>query len=465
LVALSFELFGLGVVQARLVSVFCGWLTVMLTFALGRRFYGTGAGLAAAALLCFLKLGLLAETSGVTLLDDARVIRYDILVPVGVLASTMAFLWAAGGEGSGLPGRRRTAGLVAAGFLAGLATLAHVYGAFVLPLFAAALLWQRGWRTLREAPLYLVAAGWLLAMLPWIVYVAQDFDAYLGQMSRHGARFELLDPAFYWHNLVREPGRYGPWLKGGFPDTFLRPRAGIWLLLLGLPAAMALLWRRIRDRDAGRSDRLADRLLLLSLPVFELGLALFIFMKRPVYVLLVLPFIALWLGLATVTAWRRAAARPGWRAGLAAAGVLVLLEGGVGVARNLATAREAPAYLEYCREIARPIPAGARLLITQHLWLGLETSGDFELRSIHLVFLYGESATVDEVMDRLAPDYVVIESFLLEEQTGDRPGPRPGSPEERTFLEIGDYLERRCSGEVREVPGPVYGPTRIYRCR
>ncbi len=457
LVALSFELFGLGVAQARLVSVFFGWLTVMLTFALGRRFFGTGVGLVSASLLCFLKLGLLPGTSGVTLLDYARVIRYDILVPVGVLASTIYFLWAEQASG-----RRRTVGRILAGLLIGLATLAHVYAALMLPLFAAALLWHRGWRTLREPTLYLVAAGWLLAMMPWIVYVAQDFDAYQGQMSRHGARFDLLDPAFYWHNLVHEPGRYGPWLKGGFPGTFLQPRAGIWLLLLGLPVAMALLWRRIRDDD--RSDRLADRLLLLSLPVLELGLALFIFMKRPVYVLLLLPFLTLWLGLAAIATWRRAEGRPAWRVVFVVAASLVLLEGGTGVARNLATASEAPSYLDHGREIARSIPDGSRLLITQHLWLGLEASGDYDLRSIHLVFLYLESATVDEVMDQLAPDYVVIEGFLLEEQSGDRPGPRPGSFEERTFLAIGGYLERHCT-EVTEVPDPAYGPIRIYHCR
>lgn len=457
LVAGSFELFGIGVFQARLVSVFCGWLVMLLTFQLGCRLRGPAVGLTAAALLCVLRLGLLPATSGVPLLDFARVIRYDILVPVGVLASALCFL-----EADRRRGRTRTVVLLAAGAFAGLATLAHVYGVFILAVFAATLFWQRGWRVLCEAPLYLLAAGWLLALLPWIVYVLQDPAAYAGQMSRHEGRFEFLSFEFYRYNLVREPWRYTAWLKGGFPDTLLRPRPGIWVLVLGLPAGLALLWRKARDGGS------KDRLLLLSLPVLALCLGLLIYMKRYAYTVLVLPFIALWLAVAIVELWRWTAGRRGWRTALAAIGVLVTIEGAAGVARVLKTAASSSDYLELCAEIARPIPPASRLLVSQPYWLGLEKAGvrdehHFEMQSVNLVFLLAKTTTVEEVLDRLDPDAVVIESYFFDPTSTDPRGPPPESESKRTFLEIAAYLDRHC-GEVHRVENSDYGEVLIFLC-
>ncbi len=472
LVAGTFDLLGLGVVQARLVSVVCGWLTVLLTFYLGRRLYGPAVGLVAAALLCTLRLGLSAGTSGIPLVDFARVIRYDILVPVGVLAASMCFLRAAGEETSrlspsgGTPSPRIRGGtFLGAGALAGVATLAHAYGAFILVVFAAVLFWHRGRRTLREPALYLLAAGWLLALLPWVIYAAQDFEAYRGQISRHAGRFDLLDPSFYWRNLLREPWRYAPWLKGGLPATLLRPRLGIWWLLLGVPAAMALLRRRVRRSGERADSLLADRFLVLAAPVLGLCLGSLISLKRHVYTVLVLPFIALLIGFLIIEAWRWTAGRKPWRLALVLLGVLTAVEGGAATSRRLNVARETSPYLELCRRIADTMPPGARALISQPYWLGLEKLGDFELRSINLVFLRAGSMSVDEALEELAPDIVVIEDYFLEDRAGDRRGPPPGSKAKRTFLEIRVYLERYCSEQVERLPDRDYGTVGVYRCR
>ncbi len=463
LVAVAFEVLGLGVFPARLVSVACGWLTLLLTFHLGRRLYGPAVGLLAAALLAALRLGLLPAASGIPLVDFGRVIRYDILVPVGVLAASLCFLRAAGEEAP--PARARGAAFLAAGALAGVATLAHVYGAFILGVFAAVLGWHRGWRALREPPLYLLAAGWLLALLPWILYVFQDLEAYRGQMSRHAGRFELLDPGFYWQNLLREPWRYAPWLKGGLPATLLRPRLGIWWLLLGVPAGMAVLWRRARRSGERAQKALPDRFLLLALPVLGLCLGLLISLKRHAYTVLVLPFLALVVAVWIVEVWCRAGGRKRWRQALVLLGVLTVVEGGVAVARTLRAAGQASPYLELCRKIAEKVPAGSRLLISQPYWLGLEEQGDFELRSINLVFVRAASTSVDQALAELAPDAVVIEQYFLAGRSADPRGPPADSEAKRTFLEIRAYLERSCSEQVEEIPDPDYGTVEVYRCR
>ena len=452
LVAGAFEVFGLGVIQARAVSVFCGLLAVLLTFELGRRCHGRRVGLTAAAILCGLRLGLLPETSGIPLVDYSRIIRYDILVPVAVLAASVLFLRA---RESG-----RALVFFGAGVCAGVATLAHVYGTFMLVVLAVTLLWHDGWEGLRRPPLYLLVAGWWVALSPWILYILQDPQAYLGQMSRHAGRFDLLDPTFYWSNLRREIGRYGPWFKGGFPETFLQPRVGIWWLLAGAPVAWLSLWRRVRA-----AGRLADRLLFLSVPMLALCLALFIFMKRPVYVLLILPFLALWLGLVASEAWRCGARRRGWRVALGAFALLALFESGWAVARTLDSARRASPYEPLCERLAASIPSGSRLLISQPYWLGLAKHGDFELRSANLVFLMAREMSVAEAMSRLDVDGVVIEEYFLDAAPSEGQGPPPGSEAKGVFLALRSFLERHCSARVTRHPDDDYGAVSVYLCR
>ncbi|MEM7355209.1 MAG: glycosyltransferase family 39 protein [Acidobacteriota bacterium] len=456
LVAGSFEVFGLGVWPARLVSVFCGWLTLLLVFQLGRQLYGAATGLLAAMLLVTLRVGLLPNTSGVALLDFARLIRYDILVPVGVLGACCCFLWA----------MRRTSprvaivGFVAAGALAGLATLAHVYGGFILAVLASVLLWQHGWRVLRSAAPYFIALGWLLAMLPWIVYVLQDWPAYVGQMSRHAGRFELFDLGFYWHNLQREPWRYAAWSGGGFAGTFLRPRVGIWLVLALVPASTWVLWRR--NRDGGGT--LADRFLLVSLPILALCLALLIALKRYYYIVLVLPFIALQVAFLVEKA-RQWAMRRGGPARYVVPVVLalVVVEAGVGILQIRKLGARTTPYLELSEAIARSIPRGSKLLITQPWWLGLRHFGHQHLRSVNLVFLY-RSQTIETVMASLAPDFVVIEELFLDPQSSD---PRAsGNPQaRRSFQELRSYLAETCASDVTRIPSSDYGAILIYDCR
>ncbi|KPJ85436.1 MAG: hypothetical protein AMS18_16310 [Gemmatimonas sp. SG8_17] len=190
LVAFSFKILGLGVWQARVVSVLAGLGVVLLTYRLGRQLYGRSVGLAAAVLLTTLRLGTSASTSGIPLLDFSRIIRYDILVPVFVLAASSVFITTLANHTTNQersPGRvrMRTWGLLATGFLAGLATLSHLYGAFILLTFVTVLVWQERWSVIKQPSTYSLPLGWLLALAPWLYYVAQDVGAYRGQMSRH----------------------------------------------------------------------------------------------------------------------------------------------------------------------------------------------------------------------------------------------------------------------------------------
>ncbi len=458
LVACAYELFGLGVWQARVVSVLCGWLTVMLIYLLGRQLYGSRVGLIAAILAVTLRLGLLAGTSGVALLDFARLIRYDILVPVGVLAACCCFVAA-----MRQPRPRLAAlGFLASGLFAGLATLAHVYGVFILVVLAGILWWQRSLRVLRSTAPYWIAAGWLIAMLPWILYVLQDTEAYLGQMSRHENRFDVFDPGFYWRNLSREIWRYGAWSGGSLEAAFLRPRVGLWVVLMGIPASTILLLRSLRSRPV--KDLLSDRILFLAFPVLQLCLALFIAFKRYYYTLLVLPFLILQLAYLADLFQRRVSRRGGVaRFVLPTLLVLIVAESAAGIAGRHRVASQTTPYLEISKKIAEVIPAGSRVLITQPWWLGLTHFGHETLFSVNLLFLYRDQP-IDEIMGRLDPDIVVIEEYFLEGRSTD---PRAtGNPEaRRSFQDLAGYLARHCSREVARIPDLDYGTIGVYDCQ
>jgi len=93
LLALTFKLFGVGVLQARLSAVVCGLGALLLTFVLGRQMYGTPIGLLAATLLVGVRLRVAPDVSGVVLLDVARVARYEPLTLCLALATCCCLLW------------------------------------------------------------------------------------------------------------------------------------------------------------------------------------------------------------------------------------------------------------------------------------------------------------------------------------------------------------------------------------
>lgn len=463
-VALAFGLLGPGLWQARAVSVLGGLLTVLLTYALGRRLQGSSVGLLAAAALVLLRLavpvpgeleriGIELSGSGLPLLDLARVVRFDIWVPVWVLAASLCFFWAH-------TAHRSPVGYALTGFLAGLATLTHVYGAFILVVLALVLLCSEGWPVLRQPPLYLLAGGFLLAVLPWALYVLGDFAAYQGQMAKHGSLSDLLRPAFYLDNLYREPWRYLAWIGGSFRRPVLWPRLGIYLLAAGVGLALTALWRRVRAER-----RPPEVFLLIAWPVLALLLAVLIHYKRYYYVLLLLPFLTLQLALAVRLLWRQTRWRPAVvRAALAGVLALAAVEGVYGVAQSWQAARATTPYAVLSGQLQAAIPPGARVLLAEPYWLGL---ADHHARSIQLAFLLSDEYYFDNppamgaVLLRLDPDYVVTEERLLDIYGRD---PDATSDNAADWRELDAYLRQHCPVVAADIVTPDYGEVKVYAC-
>src|SRR5204863_9557657 len=125
---------------------------------------------------------------------------------------------------------------LAAGVLAGLSGLAHVYGLFWVPALALLTVIEAGWKR----ALLLIGS----AVLPWLPYaanVASDLSDWRGQTAIYATRFELLNPAWYLDNLAQEYHRYGPGLGPAGLTWLLRP--GFFVLAVALPLSLWLLAR------------------------------------------------------------------------------------------------------------------------------------------------------------------------------------------------------------------------------
>ena len=434
LLAGVFRVLGPGLAQARLETVLLTLMTLGLTFALGARLFGAWVGALAVAVLVLVRwTGLTyVQLSGIPLVDFARIARYDPLVPVIGLGSLHVYLSARANSRPWL--------YAAAGLLAGLSGLAHVYGLFWVPALLLLSVWDG--RLKRAAGLILLgaAAPWL----PYLAYVLADLPDWRGQTAVYASRFELLHPAWYLDNLAQEYHRYGPGLGPLGPAWLSRP--GFWLLLVALPAALVALTRRATfKRDA------AARAVVVPALLFPLLFAAFIKLKLVNYTLIELPLFAVVIGWLVVTVWQRVLARPL----VVVLGAVVVLEGALALLRLDAAAATTTPYPTFIAEIRAYLPTGSRVLGLHSYWLGLE---DFDYRSFLVPLSWAdEGLPLDQGLSRVAPDIVLLDARMRD--YFDQPEVR--ADHDRFYAWLGAHAAR----VIGRIDDPTYGLMEVYRVR
>jgi 4-amino-4-deoxy-L-arabinose transferase-like glycosyltransferase len=459
-----FKIFGVGLLQMRLLSVACGGCILALTWVVGRQIGGQLVGVLAMLGLACQRLAISDNQSGIPLADLARVTRYDIGVPVfGLLAFALYLRSLDRHDPARLSAAARRDYLLC-GVAVGVAGLSHLYGAFWLPALLLAILARRGWLAFREAPAYLIVAGFALVWLPWLLYVAADWASYLRQTRLLAQRFDLLNPRFYLTNLLNEPTRYARMrLLGPGQNPLLR--AGGWTALLGAPAAMlALLRRQPPDREG---DRRAGARAALSIACCT-HIALFALLLQPKtysYLIAFWPLICIalaWGGVA-LWDWRRSLVLRGMLAALLAA---IIIEGGTALYDVHRSARRLTPYDALEARLAAGIPADARVLGLHTYWLGLR---DTTYSTWMLPFLAAnpaysreETLTMSQALEQIAPDVVIIDPEMDRylKALAD-----PANPQHQWGVAIAGYFADHQAISVREVVDPTYGRFYIYVLR
>ncbi len=421
--AATIKLFGANPVALRLLSFANGLAAVILLFVLTRRLHDVPTALAAVATLVCVRLG-----SSIPHVDLARIVHYDILVPVWVLAA--CFVWMM------KPAQRYDALLF--GICAGMATLAHIYGAFVLmiPLLMS------GWQLLRSRVAFWIGSGWLLTLAPFLFYVGQDVAAYRGQMSRHSGRFDLFNWQFYVENLRTERLRFLTWFNE--PPLL---NIGLFILVSGVILThIILVVRKNHTRE--------ERFTLVSLGAVWLPLALLISFKRYAYVALLMPFFALQVGFAAMWIWRRGKVG---KLLISVLATLALIESGLGVVQGWHKDREVVAYAEMTGPIAAEIPQDSTVMGIPLFWLGLKTT-DFV--GLDLAFIESD-ATV--TLNRYAPDFILVQDHLLYQYRRD-PTAAPRTELVTRWEEVIGYIETHCHTPKAVSETITYGKILLAVC-
>lgn len=425
---------GLGVWQMRVVAAVLGASTLLLSFHLARQTAGSLGGVLTLLLLLFWqwRRGDDYLTSGIPLVDISRVARYDVLTaPLG-LGAMLCFLRARRG------GARAYDFL--AGILAGLAGLAHLYGLFWIPALLTLLLldricFSRG--TVRWSACLLLA-GAFAAWVPWLAFVAANWSQFVQQAILNRDRFDLFSLSFYAHNLWNEASRYH--LELWSPRTLGRP--GFWLLVLGLPAAILWLSRRVvRQRDRQALALLVPTVLLPSL------FAVFVKPKSGYYVVSFVPLFA--VAIASLLAWHLKSPEPPRRIGAQTILALMVIQGGCSVARMQATASRTASPAETFREVRRLVPPSSRVLGVHELWLALADRDYRALEVINCMSRLGDRLPFDEAFKKVSPDFVVVRHKRLLGQ----------GPFHDALLR---FMNERRATLIKELPVSNGGPLLVY---
>ncbi|MGH7551868.1 MAG: ArnT family glycosyltransferase, partial [Longimicrobiales bacterium] len=447
-VAASFVLFGVGVVQMRLPAVASGLAILLLTYVLGRQIGGARLGLLAAALRLVMRIASgWNDTTGIPLVDLARVSRYDILVPVFGLLALWTFNRA--------EDTRRTSQYVATGVLIGLAALSHLYGAFVLPALIVIQVLRRGFAVLHERGTWAMSAGALLPWIPVLVYVAIGWEDFVAQQQMYADRYRLLDPRFYLSNLRMEIYRYRLLAPRDLSGLWFVRQFGTWVGVFGVPISLGtILASRQRNEPAFA--------LAVALIVQGLLNALLLRSKMYNYIIALWPLAVILLAWLALRSWDAARWR-GVRAALAFALFLVAVEGVLRIAHRHDVARRTTPYDDYTRRVAAHIPSDSRVLGLQHYWLGLR---QFEYRSWLLpIFMVRDPATslsLDDALERVRPKVVLVDRHMggFFEGAAD-----PSNPYHADYVGLQRFLARHEARLDAVVRDSTYGDMRVYRVR
>jgi 4-amino-4-deoxy-L-arabinose transferase-like glycosyltransferase len=434
---------GTSAVTMRLLPAACGLLVLLMVLALGRSLGGPGLGSLAMCLMLLLRVSAGGGRTGVPLLDVARIGRYDIMVPVFGLAALLALP---------PPDRRRPLRWLGVGALLGLSTLTHVFGAFLL--VGLILLMLRGRKGTQRSDLGLVLAGFFLAVLPWLLFVASGWADFKGQLAVPGGRFDLLDPSFYVSNLLHEGERFRA-MAGPVSVALWRP--GVLAVVVGLPAALLLLLRGLRR---GESDAIGETAALFVLQAILFGTLLQ--SKRPSYAIALWPFVVLLVAWMALRVWNR---RPQlWaRLGMAAILTWVAADGLSGLRERHGAQTGVTPYDAFEARLREVVPRGARVLGLPRFWLGLrETDYRTWAAPFSVARIPDSGVSLRRALEAVDPEIVLVDADMgsaLAERASS------GHPYHSEVLEVDAFFAARRADLLTVLEDPTYGPVRVYRLR
>lgn len=463
-----FRITGPGVAAMRIPSVLAGLAVLILAGILAARVRGPGCGALTMVLLVVLAAaGGVNGTSGIPLLDIARIARYDILVPVFGLSALLAFERASSRSPD-------SAWLwFVSGFFAGIATTAHLYGVFWLVALLAVLAVRRAGRGSegragRAFPgVVRMVAGFVLALLPLAITIVSNWTEFLAQQRVVAARYDLFDPRFYIDNIINEPFRYGPFFgfDAGWSRLVLRP--GLWLTGAGVVIALVH-WARSGLRERQGTGFAIGLVLLVNVVLFTL----LIQVKTYNYLISVWPMVVILIAAMATDRWERS--RSGSQSSssrklswhqivLTVVLVALIAEGVVRIVGWRTTAARTSHYSSYMERVATHVPAGSHVLGLQQYWLGLH---EFRFTSWLVPVWWNDARFTDApipfdaALERVAADVILVDQRMSDYFASLA---EPDHPDHERWVAWQGFVERHGMQIVATVEDESYGTMHVLR--
>jgi hypothetical protein len=144
---------------------------------------------------------------------------------------------------------------------------------------------------------------------------------------------------------------------------------------------------------------------------------------------------------------------------------LVLAEGAAGITHSLRRAAATSDYRAYAERVAAVIPPGARVLALHQFWFGVYPQ-QYQYRSIALVSYLSDKdfypigpLPVEQAIERIAPQYVLVDRFVAPELRLDEPA---ADVADEPWRSLRRFLLARCARVVAQIDDHDYGDLTIY---
>ncbi|KAF5058790.1 Dolichyl-phosphate-mannose-protein mannosyltransferase [anaerobic digester metagenome] len=428
LLATFFKLFGFGIVQARMVSVFLGFLTVLLTYLLGLELYNKKIGLLASLLMISNPLFFLIS----------RTVRMEIAVACFMVTALYFTVLALKYS--------KKSHYFASAFFATLALLSHPNG--IIAIFSVVIIilvekidFKMLKCSLNFDEIYVFILGGIIPLIPYILYVFTDFAAFKGQFMVNIAA----SPSNPLNNILLEPTRYielfwGLANYGGFALTYVVFAITMILIIFGLCYITQEL-------------KFSDKFLLIVLIVSLGVLSVLVYHKYLIYLGLILPYLFLLIALTLKDKLRLHLNKKGiWSVFIVFLWITLIVGNCIFINNFLEKNKDYNYYsIEY--EVEKYIPAGSVVMGDHNYWMALYDKYTYygcEIRFGEGSHQY-KTKTNDMVMD-LKPEYILFDEIVW-------------SSEEDKYIE--NFVKQNCT-LIAVIPANDsngFGMTEIYRVK
>ncbi|MFA0833726.1 MAG: ArnT family glycosyltransferase [Methanobacterium formicicum] len=420
LMATSFKLFGFGIIQARMVSVGLGFLTVLFTYLLGLKLYNKKIGILASLLLVLNPLFFMISRNA----------RMEISVACFMVIAIYCTFLALKESKFGY--------YFAAAFFATLAFLSHPNGLIaILSVFLIILVENIDFKSLKNLKLninfneiFVFILGVIIPLIPYALYISLDFEAFKAQFMGNIA----VSPSNPMSNIFAEPTRYINlyWWLTQYNGIFLTFFVFVPVLVLTVLGVYYLV----------RGKKFSGKFLFIVLMVNIGVLAVLVNHKYFIYLGIIIPYLSIIMALTLKDKIHLKMNKKGILFGFTIVLWLMIIMGNCIFLTSFLEKTKNYDYMEIEYEVQKYIPPGSVVVGDHTYWIALHDEYKY----------YGRENVnkTREMMMNLKAEYLLFDNtWAIEDDS------------------IESFINQNCT-LIAEIPGndtAGFGITKVYQIK